>query len=66
MIVLRHFKMETLQFIMRAMKKGNFSLGLTDDYFHVLIHTDYQTFMRFRFLDQIYHFQAMPFELRSY
>lgn len=67
LIVPRHFKMETLCSIMKALKKGDFaiSLDLTDAYFHIPIHTDFQKYLRFRFLGQSYQFRAMPFGLRS-
>lgn len=52
---------------MKAFKKGDFaiSLDLTDAYFHIPIHTDFQKYLRFRFLGQSYQFRAMPFGLRS-
>lgn len=67
LVVPRHFKMETLCSIMKALKKGDFaiSLDLTDACFHIPIHIDFQKYLRFRFLGQSYQFRAMPFGLRS-
>ena len=67
MVVPKHFKMETLRSIMKALKKGDYAvtLDLTDAYFHIPIHAEFKKFLRFKFLGQSFQFRAMPFGLRS-
>jgi hypothetical protein len=59
--------METTRSIAAAMLSGDWaaSLDLRDAYLHVLVHPDYQHYLRFYFEGRVYQFKAMPFGLAT-
>jgi ribonuclease HI len=62
-----HFKMETLQSIIKAVQPGDWmvSLDLKDAYLHIPIHPQSRPFLRFKLLGQVYQFRVLPFGLCS-
>ena len=64
----KRFKMETLHSIMTVMSPDQClaSLDLKDTYFfHVLIQSSHQNFLRFHLQGETYQFQSLPFGLSS-
>ena len=64
-ILCPHFKMETVDSIRLALRKGDWvtSLDLTDAYFHVMIHRRSRRYLRFSFEGKTFQFRALPFGL---
>lgn len=66
-IVTNHFKMEDIRTACKLLSKDGFmaNIDLKEAYFLCPIHKDFRKYLRFKFLDQIYEFQCLPFGLSS-
>lgn len=60
-----HFKMEDIRTAVNLMSEGCFlaTIDLTEAYFSIPIHRESKKFLRFRFEDQLFEFNYMPFGL---
>jgi ribonuclease HI len=63
----KHFKMETLQAIIKAVQPNDWmvSLDLKDAYLHIPIQYDSRKYLRFKIQGQAYQFKVLPFGLTS-
>ena len=61
------FKMETAENIRDSLQEGEWvtSLDLTDAYFHIPIHPQFQKYLRFNVGDRSYQFTALPFGIAT-
>ena len=62
-----HFKQETFKVVLDLVQKNDFftSIDLSDAYFSVPIHTDYQKYLKFSWNGQLLKFVCLPFGLKS-
>lgn len=60
-----HFKMEDHRTVCKVLRQGDFlaKIDFKDAYYCVPIHTDYRKYLRFRFMDQLYEYNCLPFGL---
>ena len=63
----RHFKMESLRSVKRALKPGDWmsTVDLKDAYMHVPIHISHRKYLRFNVGGKSYQFKVLPFGLSS-
>ena len=61
------FKMETLQFVLLSVRRGDWMvvLDLWDAYLQVPVHPDSRKFLRFVAVDQVFQFKALCFGLST-
>ena len=66
-VVYKHFKMDTLQSCISLVSQDCFmgSVDLTDAYYSVPVHKDYQKYLKFLHNDKLYQFTCMPNGLSS-
>ncbi len=62
-IVNKTFKIESARTIQSSMEPNQLviSIDLTDTYFHIPIHPNFQKYLRFAVIDHVYQFTALPF-----
>lgn len=62
-----HFKQETLDVVLKSIKKGSFltSLDLTDAYFSIPMHFSCIKYLKFIWKNKLYAFQCLPFGISS-
>ena len=62
-----HFKMEGIQMVKELLRKDDWmvSVDLKDAYLSVPVASDHRKYLRFRWKNQIYEFQCLPFGLSS-
>lgn len=66
-VITQHFKMEDIRTASKLISKYDFmaNIDLKDAYFFVPIHSSSKKYLRFRFQNQTYEFQCLPFGLSS-
>ena len=66
-LVKKHFKMETLNTVLKATQPGDWGvvIDLRDAYHHIAIAPEHQKFLRFFFMDTAFQFRALPFGPRT-
>lgn len=62
-----HFKQETLDYILKSIKRNSYftSLDLSEAYFSISIHHDFRKYLKFYWRNQLYAFQCLPFGISS-
>lgn len=60
-----HFKMETLQHVVKLLQPKDFltSVDLQDAFLHILVHRTSRKYLRFRWQNQLFQFKTTPFGL---
>ena len=63
----RHFKMDTLDTVVKMMKPGCYmaSIDLKDAYYMLPVHPDHQKFLKFKFKGTLYQYTCLPNGLSS-
>ena len=63
----KHFRMETLNTVLKAIQPGDWGvvLDLKDAYHHIGIALEHRKFLRFHFLGKSFQFRALPFGPRT-
>lgn len=62
-----HFKQETFKIVLDLLQEGDFltSIDLSDAYFSIPIHPDFQKYLKFYWKGVLYKFVCLPFGLKS-
>lgn len=66
-VITHHFKMEDIRTVSKLISKNDFmaNIDLKEAYFFIPIHSSSKKFLRFKFHNQTYEFQCLPFGLSS-